>query len=285
MREKPKVFLSYARKDGQQFAGDLRDRLRREHGEITLWQDVTQMEGGIGWWRQITEALDAVEILVLVMTPGALQSPITRKEWQYARQRGVRVYPVKAVPDAELDSPNMPRWMRKTHFFNLDDQWDTFVSFLKSPGRTDRVPLMAPDLPEGFVQRPAEFDELLAHLLNADRRDPVAITTALHGAGGFGKTTLAIALCHNDEVIAAFDDGILWVTLGENPNLLDALGKLYFALTGRREGSVDVEEAKTQLGGRCCCHWLAPPCECGWLAATRSTRRWTTSIGHTTARA
>ena len=29
--------------------------------------------------------------------------------------------------------------------------------------------------------------------------------TALQGAGGYGKTTLAIALCHDDQVIGAFD--------------------------------------------------------------------------------
>ena len=45
--------------------------------------------------------------------------------------------------------------------------------------------------------------------------------------GGFGKTTLAAALCHDDEVQTAFDDGVLWVTLGENPNLLAILNDLY----------------------------------------------------------
>ena len=38
--------------------------------------------------------------------------------------------------------------------------------------------------------------------------------SALQGAGGFGKTTLAAALCHDDDVKLAFGDGILWVTLG-----------------------------------------------------------------------
>ena len=26
------------------------------------------MQGGIGWWKQITDALDEVEILIMVMT-------------------------------------------------------------------------------------------------------------------------------------------------------------------------------------------------------------------------
>jgi hypothetical protein len=50
-------------------------------------------------------------------------------------------------------------------------------------------------------------------------KTPSRLTTALHGAGGFGKTTIAAALCHDEHVITAFFDGILWVTLGRNPNL------------------------------------------------------------------
>jgi hypothetical protein len=103
MRDKPRAFLSYARKDGEEFARRLRDRLEREHPEITLWQDRAEMEGGVGWWKQITDALDVVRFLIVVMTPAAILSPITWKEWHYARQRGVCIHPVKGVLDAELD--------------------------------------------------------------------------------------------------------------------------------------------------------------------------------------
>ena len=93
----PRVFLSYARTDGEQFAAELRQRLEAEH--IPLWQDRVGMEGGRDWWQQITEALDVVEFMVLVMTPAAMQSETVRKEWRYARQQGVCVYPVKGEPD------------------------------------------------------------------------------------------------------------------------------------------------------------------------------------------
>lgn len=49
---------------------------------------------------------------------------------------------------------------------------------------------MAPDLPPHFVERPGEFEKLKSLLLTPDRGQPAAITTALTGAGGFGKTTL-----------------------------------------------------------------------------------------------
>ena len=35
--------------------------MNREEPEITLWQDRARMEGGVGWWKQITEAIDQVD--------------------------------------------------------------------------------------------------------------------------------------------------------------------------------------------------------------------------------
>jgi hypothetical protein len=54
----PRAFLSYARSDGEAFASALRNRLEREQPQITLWQDRARMEGGVGWWKQITEAIE-----------------------------------------------------------------------------------------------------------------------------------------------------------------------------------------------------------------------------------
>ena len=220
---------------------------RIQQPEIVLWQDRIEMEGGVGWWKQIEEALDQVRFLVIVMTPAAMQSEMTRKEWRYARQRGVNVYPVKGCREEELDYSSLPNWMRKAHFFDLDKEWETFVNYLKSDRQPARVPFMAPDIPDGFVKRPREFEQLIAQVLDAKRENPIAITTALQGAGGYGKTTLALALCHDDQVIGAFDDGILWVTLGQNPNILGGLIKLYEALTGDQPAFLDEGQAVLKL--------------------------------------
>jgi hypothetical protein len=101
----PRVFISYARTDGEPFATKLRQRLEAVH--IPLWQDRVGLEGGKDWWLQITEALEKVEFLVPVMTPAAMGSETVRKEWRYARQQGVCVYPVKGVPD--LDFASLPQ--------------------------------------------------------------------------------------------------------------------------------------------------------------------------------
>src|SRR5262245_39504097 len=113
--DRPRVFISYARRDGQPFAAALRQKLETEASDLRLWQDLVSMEGGKDWWRQITEALDAVEYMVLVLTPAAVASPIVQKEWRYARSQGVCVVPVVGMPGAEVDLGTLPRWMKKVH--------------------------------------------------------------------------------------------------------------------------------------------------------------------------
>jgi WD40 repeat protein len=119
----------------------------------------------------------------------------------------------------------------------------------EAPPRTE-APFLAPSLPDGFVERPVEFSLIVNHLVHIGNT-VVALSTALRGAGGFGKTTLAIAICHNDEVRAHFYDGILWVTLGEQPSLADLVGKiedLVVILTGKpRAGFTTIEAAAAQL--------------------------------------
>ena len=243
----PRVFISYARKDGEALATELRERLERDEPEITLWQDRARMEGGVGWRKQITDALDRVQFMVLIVTPGSLESDVVQWEWRYARQQGVCVYPVNAAPDKRLDFRTMPRWMSGVHFFNLDQEWQTFVNYLKSPCNDPRVPFMAPDLPEHLVERHAPYKRLLDCVLDDEGANPVPTTVALHGFGGFGKTTLAAQLCHHEDVITAYKDGILWATLGEEPNVLAELTKLYAALTGERPGFENEDDAAFHL--------------------------------------
>jgi WD40 repeat protein len=243
----PRVFLSYARADGELRTEEIRKRLAVEASDIVVQQDRLLLEGGIGWWKQITDAIDAVDFLILVMTPAALSSGNVQKEWRYARQQGVCVYPVKATSDAELQFAQMPRWMSKAHFFDLDKEWPTFIAHLRKGCETPRVPFMAPDLPPYFVGRPKEYEALKDLLLTPERSQPVAITTAITGAGGFGKTTLAAALCHDEDILENFDDGILWVTLGQTPDVLGSLLTIYAALTGTRPGFAGEEDAAFQL--------------------------------------
>ncbi|GHO77048.1 hypothetical protein KSD_48190 [Ktedonobacter sp. SOSP1-85] len=107
---------------------------------------------------------------------------------------------------------------------------------------------MAADLPADLVTRPHEFEAVKQSLLSTERSRPTAITAALQGAGGYGKTMLALMLCHDREIREAFLDGILWVTLGEKPvNVIAKIEELILVLSNERLSLVSMDAAITKL--------------------------------------
>src|SRR5205085_7515260 len=160
--------------------------------------------------------------------------------------QGVCVYPVKG--EANLDFTSLPHWMRSAHFYDLDHEWPKLLNDLNTRCQQPRVPFMVEELPADYVARPREFEALIEKLLDQRREEPVAITAALRGAGGYGKTTMARALCHDERVQQAFDDGILWVTLGENPgNLVGKVEDLIYMLNQERPGFTGIDTAGARL--------------------------------------
>ena len=127
MHATPHVFISYCRSDGTKFATQLREILQKERPEIILWQDVISERGGRDWWLQITEALDHVACMVLVLTPDAMNSVTVRKEWRYARQKGVCVFPIQG--SNKLNFNVLPRWIRDLQIDDLgyDERSDQFL--------------------------------------------------------------------------------------------------------------------------------------------------------------
>ena len=66
----------------------------------------------------------------------------------------------------------------------------------------------------GWVDR-GELAEVVS-ALTAAGSGPVALTTGLVGAGGFGKTTLAAKACQDRKVRRLFRGGIVWITVGRD---------------------------------------------------------------------
>ena len=80
-------------------------------------------------------------------------------------------------------------------------------------GLAELVP--AVQRPEPWVvDRPAEVSQVVAALRAA--RGTVGITTAVQGAGGFGKTTVAKMVRADPRVLRRFRGRVYWVTLGRD---------------------------------------------------------------------
>jgi hypothetical protein len=212
------IFISYARSDGRDIARRLRDELSA-HG-FDIWQDVVSMEGGEDWRKQIDKAIESVRTMVLILTPGSLASKYVRAEWVHARRVGTHILPV-TYDSAVLEGA--PRWMQRVHIFNLSpddlsiaESYANFLNQLRKPPLRAPVPVMALRPPNEFAARPQHQTDMTARLLSDERADPRPGRVALLGGGGFGKTTLAQAVCHDPEIIEAFTGGVLWATPGED---------------------------------------------------------------------
>lgn len=241
------IFISYARLDGEAFANSLRERLEAPLSAQKVWQDRQREEGGRDWWLQIKDALDHVEFMVLVMTRGACSSQTVKMEWRYARQQGVCGYPVLA--DTSIDFQSIPKWMRSVHWYDLRHQEQKFFNDLSTRCHVKRVPYMAESPPAGSVPRLELLAEVKQALLRGEE-DPVPSTVALVGPGGYGKTTMARILCEDDDIQSAFDDGVLWVSLGREmttSRLVALLGDLIETITDERPDFEGVDAASTRL--------------------------------------
>lgn len=109
---------------------------------------------------------------------------------------------------------------------------------------------MLPNLDRDPVDRPGLAEEV-CRLLVAEVGATVGMTTGLHGAGGFGKTTLAVQVCSRWELQERFSDGLLWVTVGQErhgPELAKIVNDVCEHITGHRPGFSDPEQAGHNLG-------------------------------------
>ena len=83
------------------------------------------------------------------------------------------------------------------------------------------MPFQVPSLPSYYVDRPDARNRLKSALLNEEfHTTGTLVISAIYGLGGIGKSVLASALAHEPEVQAKFPDGVLWVTLGQQPESL-----------------------------------------------------------------
>jgi hypothetical protein len=105
-----------------------------------------------------------------------------------------------------------------------------------------------PSLPSYYVDRPDARNRLKSALLNEEFHiTGTLVISAIYGLGGIGKSVLASALAHEPEVQAKFPDGVLWVTLGQQPEILAFLSNWIQALRDFDYKPTTIDTASTHL--------------------------------------
>jgi predicted acylesterase/phospholipase RssA len=80
------------------------------------------------------------------------------------------------------------------------------------PHLSKTTPQMAPVVSETWVERPQEVQNLKQVLLQR-AASPQVSRLAVWGLAGSGKTSLVARVCRAPEIVAAYPDGILWLTV------------------------------------------------------------------------
>lgn len=228
--EQPRVFISYARKDGTPLAQRLRKDLK-DRG-FDAWLDIQGIKGGATWTGDIEHALDEAEFVLALMTSGSYASEICRAEQLRALRKHKCVIPLMAQSGTDV-----PLHLEAKNYrdFTADSRYpQAFAELLSDLHGRNGIALKpefrqtsyvtVPPLPVNFVERPEALAALRDALITDDGGRHMAVT-AFQGMGGIGKTVLAQALCHDEVVQQAFPDGIVWITIGRE-SAFDAITRM-----------------------------------------------------------
>ena len=189
------IFLSYSRRDDEQFVWSLYSELQRRG--FTVWFDRRSMPNrGLTFAQEIRDAIDAADRLLLVVGPNAVASDYVRSEWEHAILFAKGIVPVLRKGDYSL----LPEGLRRVHCLDFRASRNYFGAgrrYRKTLAELFRMlsqpvsPLAelyggVPALPPNFVQRPALLGLLtgLSGAGNSEAMQTAVRSSTFDGNGG-----------------------------------------------------------------------------------------------------
>ena len=255
-----KVFISYNRTDrewAEWIASVLEDAGYAPF--LQAWHILPGMNFGVEMHKAASEA----DITVAVLSEAFLKSEFTLPEWIAAfvsdpTGRNRKLIPVRV---SMCEPSGMLKAVVYIDLIGLEESAAAraLLDGLRVTGKpngaipfpgqpvTQTVPIapfppslaklyFVPELPPHFLPRVDALEAVKARLLdNGTAR--VAITgrgqvVGMQGMGGIGKSVLAAALAHEPNIRHAFLDGVIWLTVGQQPNVIELQGRLLRVLIG-----------------------------------------------------
>jgi len=104
------VFISYSRKD-LAFVEHLAEDLKAAGLEV--WYDLSGLDGGTRWGREIQTAIQQSQVFVVVLSPNSVESEWVEKEFMYANSLKRKIIPLLYQPC------ETPMWFINLHFIDV----------------------------------------------------------------------------------------------------------------------------------------------------------------------
>jgi hypothetical protein len=145
-------------------------------------------------------------------------------------------------------STEMREKLSVSALYDIDEKINQMVrniyEFINLWQQEHQKPIMhgsVPPLPQLVIGRENDIEELKKKLgIKGGRERATAILTAVRGWPGVGKTTIASVLAHDPDIVQVYPDGVLWVSLGQQPNILSEI-----ATWGRQLGTDELRKAQS----------------------------------------
>ena len=151
----PDVFISYARRDGEEFVGRLSSALA--DAGLDVWVDLEDIPAASDWERDLKEGVLGSESLCFVISPGSVGSIHCLNELGEAESRNKRLLPVMHRPVGDDEVPPALRrlnWIPQRGAF--EDNFEANLATLVEAIRTDQEALRAHTR---WEQRAAEWEQ------------------------------------------------------------------------------------------------------------------------------
>ena len=112
--ERTKIFISYSRRDGGEFAENLLRALKTDGFEAYL--DKHDIEKGEEWEERLRSLILAADTVIFIITPGSIRSE--RCSWEVDRtvELGKRLIPVHWIDVPEAEVPTRLKRLNYTFF-------------------------------------------------------------------------------------------------------------------------------------------------------------------------
>jgi dipeptidyl aminopeptidase/acylaminoacyl peptidase len=119
-----KIFVSYSRHD-EAFARKMAIWMAKTLN-LGVWIDVDDIQPGVKWSAAIQDGLDNCEVMVVIVTPEAMQSVNVEDEWQYFIDLGKPVVPIL------LRSAPIPYQLRRIQYidFSVREEYNESLRLL-----------------------------------------------------------------------------------------------------------------------------------------------------------